>query len=266
MLPRRISSRIRSAVRHARAMIVSVGFLSAFEAKTPSVRDKDVLDVPSLGPRIRDRACGRGAHDGAAHLVDDRAAGFDRLGPIGIGRARAHAAHGCDPVGEGPLHVRHLADLVLRPLPVEPQDGDSPLVDHLGIDLAVGIGIRDHLSAPREGDVGAVMAARLLLEPRAVACAPARVLAVGTIGLRHLPACREFDVVAAREAELSRELLLVEPPRGVHVIAARAVLVVGWKILKERDIAAPARPHGVHDVLPDQPARVGESVGEEGRL
>src|ERR1700678_3639105 len=35
MVPLRISSRTRSAARHASAMIVSVGFLSAFEANTP---------------------------------------------------------------------------------------------------------------------------------------------------------------------------------------------------------------------------------------
>src|ERR1041385_365604 len=62
--------------------------------------------------------------------------------------------------------------------------------------------------------------------------------------------------------DFPRRLLLVEPPRHVHMDAPRAVGVVRREILERGDLAADAGAHGVHQVLPDQPAPVAEPVGE----
>src|SRR5580658_7058730 len=82
---------------------------------------EDVLHVPGLRPRIRHGGGGACAHDGAADLVDDDAARGDRLAAVGARLPRVGAAHGLDPVGERPLHVGHLPQLVLGPLPGEPE-------------------------------------------------------------------------------------------------------------------------------------------------
>src|SRR5258707_4993128 len=64
-----------------------------------------------------------------------------------------------------------LAQLVLRPAPVETQHRDSPFVLDLRIDLAIGLIIGDHLTAPGERDEGSVIAAHVLLELHPVAAA-----------------------------------------------------------------------------------------------
>src|SRR5204863_568152 len=78
-------------------------------------------------------------------------------------------AHALEDLAEGLLHVAHLVQLVVAPLPVEAQDRDAPLVLHLGIDLAIGLLVRDHLAAARQADAGAVLVADRLLHRQAVA-------------------------------------------------------------------------------------------------
>ena len=58
------------------------------------------------------------------------------------------AAHAFENRAERGLHVPHLIQLVVAPRPVEAKDGDSPAIFHVGIDLAEGLLVRDHLAAP----------------------------------------------------------------------------------------------------------------------
>ena len=73
-------------------------------------------------------------------------------------------------------------------------------------------------------------------------------------------------MVTAREAEFAGELLLIQPPRHVDVIAAGAVLVVDRDVFEPRDLAAETRAHGVHDVFAHEPAGVGDAVRMPGRF
>ena len=120
---------------------------------------------------------------------------------------RRRPAAGCDAVppiafedrAEGRLHVPDLIQLVVAPLPVEPQHRDAPAILHLRIDLAEGLLVRDHLAAARQADRRAVLVADRLLHREAVAFG-----AVDDAGeradARHAVAAADFDVVAARES------------------------------------------------------------------
>ena len=75
-----------------------------------------------------------------------------------------------------------------------------------------------------------------------------------------MPRPRRTRWTSPRQAELPRELFLVEPPGHVHVHPGGAVGVVWGIVLQRGDPALQPRPDGVHQVLADQTAAVGEAV------
>src|SRR5204863_7611901 len=99
-----------------------------------------------------------GAHARGAHLVNNLAAFLNPEGilPVDGSFGPIFAAHGFDDGAKRLLHVLGLKQLVVRPLEVEAQRGNAPLIDDVGIDLAVGVWVRKHLAAAGEADVRAV--------------------------------------------------------------------------------------------------------------
>src|SRR6266576_896317 len=81
------------------------------------------------------------------------------------------AAHLGDDRSGRLMHVLYLEILVIGPLPMEAKYGNAPVVHDVRIDLAVAVLIGDHLAAAREADIGAVIAAIVLLQLFAVAAA-----------------------------------------------------------------------------------------------
>src|SRR6202043_3685503 len=100
-----------------------------------------------------------------------------------------------------------LAQLVLRPSPVETKHRDPPLVFDARIDLAIAVIIGDHFAAPIEIDEGSVIAAHVLLELHPVAAAGQPFDSGRSSVPRHAFAAAEFDVVAASGAELAGALI-----------------------------------------------------------
>ena len=115
-----------------------------------------------------------------------------------------------------------MCDFVFAPAEVEAQDGDSPVVNDSGIDVAEAVLVGDHFAASGETDGAAVAIADRFLEVSAVALVSAGDSAEGT-DARHAEAAADFDVIAAGEFLV----FLVElPPRHVDVAAGIAVAVV----------------------------------------
>src|SRR5690606_3213843 len=107
--------------------------------------------------------------------------------------------------------VRRLPRLVIRPLPVKAQRRDTPSVLAVRVDLAVRMLVRNHLAASRQADERAVVTPHVLLELAAVPAGETRQRRHAA-DARHAASAAHFDVIAAREVELARVLLLVEPP------------------------------------------------------
>ena len=250
-------------------MIVSVGFLSAFEQNgAPSVT-KRFFTSHAWHHWLRHRLARVAAHDRAADLVDDRPPRRDRL-------ARRRSAPGRAPrppiasmiSRERLLHVRGLARLVLRPLPVEAQHRDAPLVLHLGIELAVGVLVRDHLAAAGELDERAVVAARVFLELAAVAAARR--------AARCRRRCRSAGIVAARRRSRcgsrarSRACRRAAPCRATTACrraCRRRRPRCAAAVLEQRESGrCTLAADRVHDVRADHAAGVGEPVREARRL
>src|SRR5262249_53329525 len=125
------------------------------------------------------------------------------------------AAHGGDDLLERLLHVARLADFVFAPLEVEAQHGDAPLIDDVGVDLAVAVFVGYHFAAAGEVDVGAVDLAKVEFEILAVTAAEEVVGSTKDARAGHAASTADFDVIAARERELAGLLLLIEPPRHI---------------------------------------------------
>ena len=104
-----------------------------------------------------------------------------------------------------------------RPLEMETQHRDAPLIHRARIDLAVRIGVGNHLAAAGESHPGAVLSADLGFQRRAVAFS---LRAVEAADLRHVESAADLDVITAREILL---LVVEQPPRHVDVHAADAV-------------------------------------------
>src|SRR5215470_17076986 len=129
------------------------------------------------------------------------------------------------------LHVLGHPNLVFAPFPVESQHWDTPLVSRIGINLAVAVGIGNHLAAAGKTDYSTVFAAAGLLESKAVALV-AFASAIEHPNSRHVAAAAEFDVIATQKIVLAVEL----PPGDVHVHAAHAVMIVRRHLFKLRKV------------------------------
>src|ERR1700722_17939711 len=119
---------------------------------------------------IQNRGLGIISHARRPKLVDDPSTFGDSVGQVP--RRRSITPKGPSPSlndrTKGFLHVfRHL-DLIVAPCEMEAQNRNAPFVAHLWIDLAVAIGIRNHLPTAGKSDVGAIVAATFLLQRRTV--------------------------------------------------------------------------------------------------
>ena len=213
----------------------------------------------SLALRVEYRGIGRIAHPRNAGLVDDPPAGLqpELVARCGLRRQR-RAAHVVDDLTEGPLHVARLPAFVVAPLKAEAQDGNTPAIDDAGVDLAVAVGIRDHLASARKADHGAVVSAVVRLE----AAAPAAARGIPLDGAqhseaRHPAAATRLDVIPAREVQRG----VVEPPWHVDVHAG-AILVVGHTVHERRDKARDRGASRIGQVAADGAAGVRQAVGK----
>ena len=169
--------------------------------------------------------------------MDEFSSARDDLAPVRLGRLARPSPQRLDQLRGEALRVRRLAGLVLRPLPVEPQNGYAPLVLPAGVDLAEAVLIRYHFADRAKADQGAIVPPLVLLELAAVAAA-GQPLQPGAGGdVRQLPAGHELDVIAAREIEFAGALLAVKAPGNVDM-SSGAVLIVQWEIFQERDLPA----------------------------
>ena len=143
---------------------------------------------------------------------------------------------------------------------MEAQHGNAPLVHGVGIDIAVAVLVGNHFAASGETDVGAVPAAAVLFERRAVSF----MLFAGILELahaRHAPAAAKLDVVSAQKIILA----VVSPPRHVQVHAAHAVMIVRRHFLQSRKISAGGTADRVRQVTADRAGRIGQAVGKQSR-
>src|SRR5580700_10398017 len=127
-----------------------------------------------------------------------------------------------------------LAQLVLGPAPVETKHRDPPLVFDARINLAIGEIIGDHFATPIEIDEGSVIAANVLLELYPVAAAGQPFDSGRSSVARHALTAAEFDVVAASEAQLTGELIPVQPPWNIQLVAICGVFVKRRQTLEQR--------------------------------
>src|SRR6266478_3995595 len=188
-----------------------------------AVHDEKIFDVVGPAEAIEDGGLRIGAHPGGADLVDDFSAFVNAKGILAVDGSlgAVFTAGSFDDGAESVLHVFGLAKFVFRPLEMEAQNGNAPLVHDFGIDFAVGVGVGEHFAAAREADGGAVDLAAALLQ----GCAVAFLVMAEPIehsDARHVAAAPEFNVITAGEIVLAVEF----PPRDVHVHSADAVVIV----------------------------------------
>ena len=77
----------------------------------------------------------------------------------------------------------------------------------------------------------------------------------------HAAAAADFDVIAARERHLAGLLLLVQPPRHVHVHAADAVFILRRQVLQDRQEPADCGPTVSMMYLPTRPVEFAMPFG-----
>ena len=79
--------------------------------------------------------------------------------------------------------------------------------------------------------------------------------------LGHSATAAEFDVVATRKVQLTLGLLLIQPPRHVHVHGRGTVSIMGRHVFHDGKLSQQVRAHGVHNVLTYQAASITYAVG-----
>src|SRR5688500_9159884 len=140
------------------------GVLVGLRDERPAIGDEEVLAVMRLAVRVERRRLRIAAHPDPAQLVNDAPAGRDPVALLLRRHLRERrASHLGDERAEGLLHVLHLIELVIGPLPVEAKHGDPPSVDHVRIDLGIALVVGDLLASPGETDRRTVVAAVILL-------------------------------------------------------------------------------------------------------
>src|SRR5260370_9443541 len=168
-----------------------------------AIGDEKILHVMGLAETVEDGRFRVGAHARGADFVDNLAASLnaERILSVDGSLGAVFAAHGFDDGAESLLHVLGLEQFVIRPLEVEAQGGNAPLIDNIGIDLPLGVPVRKHFASPGEADVRAVRLPGALLQLEAVSL----FIGATTVELAdsgHLAPAAEFDVIAAGESVL----------------------------------------------------------------
>src|SRR5581483_3222019 len=112
--------------------------------------------IPSLAILIQNRGLRVIADLGGANFVNDFAA--LRNAPISIcaDAVSYRATHCLDNFSKRILHMLGLQNFVLTPFEMEAQHRNAPLVDNIGINLAIAVFVRNHLSAAGEVNFAAV--------------------------------------------------------------------------------------------------------------
>src|SRR5436309_4965718 len=107
------------------------------------------------------------------------------------------ASHSFNDGRKGLFHVPRLLPFIVRPFEVEPRHGNTPLIHHVRVNLAVAMIVRDHFAAPGKSYEGAVILASTLFQLFSIA-----VLGGSTLegpDLRHPIAASNLNVVATRK-------------------------------------------------------------------
>src|SRR5271168_2590409 len=110
---------------------------------------------------IQNRGLRITSHARRPKLVNDPSTFGDAVGEAPRRRSitREGSSHSLNDRTKGLLHIFRHFDLIVAPCEMEAQYRDAPFVAYLRIDLAVAIGIWNHLSTARKSDVRAVVAA-----------------------------------------------------------------------------------------------------------
>src|SRR5712671_1112701 len=223
-----------------------------------AVGDEEILHIVRATVGVQHRLRRIVTHANCPELVDDLATARDSVAPQLLRHRVVHlAAHLMDQRSEGLLHVPNLVVLVVGPLPVKAQHRNPILVLHDRIDLAIALVVRDHLSTPGEIDLRAIIAAVVFLEGFPISAAAGIALdSTHEAVTGRIQSATDLDVIPARKIEL----LVVDPPRHVDVVAAYAVLVVRNVVHHFGNEAPDIGAGGVSEILPDDSAGVGETV------
>src|ERR1700730_8267173 len=120
---------------------------------------------------VQHRGLGIVAHASNPEFVDDHAAVLDAIGmpALRLRLADKSSARRLHNRAESFLHVLRHLDFIVAPVPVEAQHRDAPLIDDVGIEIAIAVLIRNHLASTAKSDVSAIAAAAALLEGRSEA-------------------------------------------------------------------------------------------------
>src|SRR5437588_427705 len=144
----------------------SLGIIMSQRARSVAYCEAEkIFDIVCLAKAVEHGSFGIGAHARGADFVNDSAAGLDAERQVAMDGSSGlvFAAHGFDDGFECFLHVLGLEQLVIGPFEVEAKNWNAPLIDDLGIDFAVGVGVGDHFTAARKANVAAIHFASALL-------------------------------------------------------------------------------------------------------
>ena len=141
-------------------------------------------------------------------------------------RAQKRPAAGFDDGAKSFLHILCHLDFVITPLPVKAQHRNAPLVDCVGIDIAVTVLVGNHLATAFEADKSSVHTAALLLQIEAV---PLELIAhaVKLADTWHGPSAVDFYVVSTQKIIFAIEF----PPWNINMHSADAVMIVRMNLL-----------------------------------
>src|SRR6266567_3560925 len=108
-----------------------------------AIGDEKIFDVMRLAKAAEDGSFGIGAHARGADFVDDFSSRLDAKGIFAVDGSFGFvfAAHGFDDRAESFLHVLGLQQFVIGPFEMEAQDGNAPLIEDIGIDFAISVGV-----------------------------------------------------------------------------------------------------------------------------
>src|SRR5437016_349942 len=140
---------------------------------------------------------------------------------IRAGLSSVNSARGLNNGAKRLLHILRHLDLVIAPLPMKAQHGNSPLIDSYWIYLAVALRVGNHFTTAFQADIGAVHGAANLLDCEAVAL-KFFTHAIKFAHPRHSPTTIHLDVIPPQEIVLAIEF----PPGDVHVHPADSVVIV----------------------------------------
>src|SRR5215472_799149 len=236
------------------------GILVGIGDKRSTIGDEKIFHLVRLTETVENGSLGIGAHARSADFVNDAASSLDAEGKVAVygSLGSVFAAHSFDNGAKRILHIFGLEQFVVGPLEVETKNRNAPLIDDIGIDFTVGIGIGNHFAPAGKADIAAVDFACALLYRKTIALF-FLVQVVEHADAGHLAAAAKLNVIATREIVLAVEF----PPGHVHMHAANTVVIVRGHFFKLREVTVTAAAGGVHEVFANGAGRVGEARGKK---